>query len=184
MKRPQLKQLKYEVTNHDVLDLYSKILNAQGLKGTPLIYAVSRTIAKLRPVVDALSDEKCIPESEAHRTFTKELHDIHKKHSGGKMKTTTSNDGYTVEVYDFPWLSSKDHEQARQQWMSETKKLKEKFREAISEREKEIKEYNEFLNEAFPESLSDYIHLIKEEKLGGCTVPESIRDVLHYIVEQ
>lgn len=184
MKRPDFKTLEPSIRNIDIINLHAELSEAQGMKGTALIYAVSRTIAKLKPLVEAMGIDKCIPQSEKFKEFNKELHEIHKKYSDEKMKMLPRPDGKGMaEVYEFPWTGNNDNDVKRKAWMTEVEKLRKKYKDAIDEREKEIQEYNNFLQEPFPEMINDYLHKISKEKIEGCEVPESLRDALFYIVE-
>jgi hypothetical protein len=183
MKRPNLKELDVKIRNVDVLNLHHALSNIKGMKGTALVYAVGRTLDKLEPIKTKMSASECIPESEEHKEYIKAIHEIHKKFSGDKMKVSTDGNGNPIEVYDFPWLGSKEHADKEKKWKKELEELREKYKDAIAERGQDIEDYNSYLEEPFEEDINNYIHKIKEEKLLDCTVPEEMRSVIGYIVE-
>ncbi len=186
MKRPNLKSLKkakLELTNQDVVNLHQVLNSIKGLQGTKLVYAVGRTIDKLNPVVKRMAQDECIPKSEAFKKYEQALHELHKKYSGGKTRQTEAG-----TYFLFPWDIEEDIpdavEKKREKWLKEREELQEKHIKAVEEREQQLQDYFEYMEEPFSEDLGDFTHKISEEDLDKCTVPETMRQVIGLLVKQ
>lgn len=185
MKKPKLKDVSSKPTNGDILTLYTILITGEkNAKGTKLVYALSRTIGKLKPVAEALSREKCIPESDTYKDYLKKLDELNQKSSNGKIVVVGDR-----QHYDFPWFyDPAKYAGAQQVHTAAFEKLKATFKEAIDERDSQIKEYNEFLNEEFGKDegveFGDYLHLISKEDADSCEMPDSLRTVIYHIIKE
>lgn len=176
MKKPDFKQLKKVITNNDVLIIHNQLSEIEGIKGTKLIYAISRSIDKLAPVVKALSMDECIPKSNELLEYEKEMSKIAYEYSKGKSK----NIGNTT-VHAFPWDDGSNNN-LKEEYDNKVAEVKEKYKETLIDRTESEKEYFSFLLEPFSENIDDYFHKISYEDLEKCEVPTNIKFVLTYLI--
>lgn len=175
MKRPNLKTIKKQITNEEIIIFNEVLSKSTGVKGTKLVYAIARTINNLKPVVEALSIDSCIPKSKELKEYEQSLSDIAIKYSEGKTKMLNGR-----EVYDFPWKD--DNDSRRKQYEEEVLKLRDKYKTEIENRIKDENEYLAFLKEEFSEDINNYFYKVSYEDLETCDVPESLKFILPYII--
>jgi len=170
---------KIEMTRNEVVEFHDRLNETVGLAGIPIIYAISRTLAKLKSVIKFWDIEKFAPLSEDFKKYNEEAQTIHMKYSKGKTKYV----GKTL-MHDFPWSSDADKNNLMEKWSKEMKDCDEKYKAAIDQRKEEMLKYDEFMKETFEEDVYDYIHKISEDKLEQCSVPESMKDILYMFVQE
>ena len=80
LKLPNFQKAKTgasEFTNFEVRQMYSGLESPklEAIKNFALFYAIDRTSRKLKPVAEALSPEKMIPELDKYNTAVRNLHE-------------------------------------------------------------------------------------------------------------
>jgi len=139
-----LKEAKEIITRTDVRlmhqNLQSKKLDA--IKNHSLIYAIGRTLDKLKAVDKEMAPEKVIVGWEE---YNEKLRELHEKLSGGK--TTETHDGQKIWQINY---SSNEYAKA-------TKALREEYG---------IDQYEEWMNGAFDENIADFIHYVNDKEVS------------------
>lgn len=136
--------------NIEVLKLHHDLIHLKGVSGIKLVYAIHRTIAWLKPIAEAFSQEKLIPMPEAYAKYQKEIHDFYKKvttNQDGSLRTIMlpGPDGKPVESFDLPFEDP--------EFLAEKSRIEQKHEKAILEYKKEIEDYNQFLNKECDEEI-------------------------------
>jgi len=153
MKKPQVKKDR-KLRNIEVLQLYNALKSLKGVQGIKLVYAINRTVNWLKPVVEAFSQEELIPMPSEFQKYQRELREFYEKSvttQDGikKLKTVFAPDGTPVEQLD---VDFKDPVV-----IAGRVALDKKYDEVIREYQKEIDEYNQFLNKECEEEIKFYI---------------------------
>jgi hypothetical protein len=143
MKQVEIKKDVTKITNGEVLARYRALLNINGVKGTKLLYAIHRNKQILKPYAEAFDDKELIPISEALIKHNDAVSAIYKKYAddgkgGFKLKTIMDN-GTPVQAYDIDINDPKIKKEV------DALAKKNNAEKLIEERNKDIKDYNEFL---------------------------------------
>lgn len=135
---------KTKLTRLEVRQMYSGLESPklEGIKNFALFYAIDRTRRKLKPVAEALSPEKMIPDLDKYNTAVRNLHETL---SGGK---TIENPVTGEKMWDINYSSN--------EYVSKITDLK---------KEHGIDKYDEFIKGEFEENIEDYIHFVNEKEV-------------------
>lgn len=149
MKKPQIKKER-KLRNIEVLQLYHGLKNLKGLTGIKLVYAVNRTMNWLKPIAEAFAQEELIPMPEGFKKYQQELRELYEKSVTSedgtrKVKTVLNQDGMPVETLDVNFNDPKV--------ISGKAAIEKKYSAAIKEYQKDIDEYNQFLNKECEEEV-------------------------------
>lgn len=138
----------------DVLDRHEKLSSIEDIKGVKVNYAISRNISILKPVIDSLMI--CLKSSDRYKEYEKKRLKIAEKHAQkDKVGKPVIEDNIFIGLI------------GNEEFTKEFEALKEEYKDALIEKEKQIDEYNSMLDEDIKEEIIP--HLIKIED-----IPEDI----------
>lgn len=149
MKTPQITKNK-KLRNIEVLELYYGLKSLKGVQGVKLLYAINRTIAWLKPIAEAFSQEELIPAPEGMVAYQKELREFFEKMAMSKdgskrFRVVQGADGRPVEQLDVD-LSDPVA-------IAGKAKIDKKYEAIIKAYQAEIEQYNQFLNKECEEEI-------------------------------
>lgn len=152
MKTPHIKKDR-KFKNIEVLELYHGLKNLKGVQGIKLVYAINRTIAWLRPIAEAFSQEELIPMPESYKKYQQELREFYEKmvtNEDGSKRTrvVAGPDGRPLEQLDVSFSDPKV--------IAGKAKIDKKHEQAIKDFQQDIDEYNAFLNKECDEEVRLY----------------------------
>lgn len=152
MKTPEIKKDR-KIRNIEVLELYHGLKNLKGVTGIKLVYAINRTVAWLKPIAEAFSQEELIPVPEGYAKYQQELRQFYEKlatNDDGTRRTriVSGPDGRPLEQLDISIGDPKV--------LAGKAKIDKKYEEEIASYQKEIDEYNKFLNAECTEDIRLY----------------------------
>lgn len=163
MKKPEVKKTG-KLTNLEIINLYSNLKKLKQVPGLKLNYAISRTIAKLKPLAEAYDMDKLIPKEEDFVEYETTMADKYKEIADGRTKIINNQTG-EYEALDLD-INSEAVVKARRE-------IQEKYAEAITNRKKDIKEYSEWL---LTECEDDYeLFKVKMDDVPGTA--ENLKDI-------
>lgn len=119
------------MTKQEMFTLYKSLNQLGQLKGVKFAYAVSRNLKKIQPEIDAM--DKSFEPSEDFKKFDEERVELAKTHAkkDANGEPETKNNQFIMEdqaVFEVEFTA-----------------LREKYAEAVKEREDQAKEYDELL---------------------------------------
>jgi hypothetical protein len=148
INKPLIKK-RVKLFNFEILQLYRDLNDLQVVPGIKLNYAIHRTKAQLKPLVEAYAQDKLIPVLDNYKAFEKELQDAYKKmcrdKDGNLLTKVQSTERGEMESMDID-LNSPAVTEIRA-------RIQTKFHNAIETRKEQIRQYNEWLRE---ECSDDY----------------------------
>jgi hypothetical protein len=164
----------------DILDRFILLEKVQGLKGDKLCFARRKNLMKLRAFEKMNSMENRIPETEAFKKYQAELSELR-----GKF-LLTDKEGKTV-MRDIPRPGGHTEamplvDVANPSFTKAALELKEKYKDAITEREDDLKAYREFLNEIVPGEEVPEIHFVKLSDVSG--IDQEQADAIAWFIEE
>lgn len=132
------------------MEMHGAISKPLGLTGVKLLYAIDRNRKLLERVVSSFDKDTVIPASEEFKRFNEEHSQIFKKLSANpdgthKIKLVPTANGQPIETYDVDPNSP--------EYLAEKARLNKTFEEALKERDRQVKSYNDFLNEEYEGDL-------------------------------
>ena len=149
MKKVEVKQDVTEISNGEILARYRALTNVQNIKGTKLLYAVHRNKQLLEPFAKAFDDKVLVPLSTELEVYNEAVQNVYKKYAddgvGGVKTKVVIENGKPLSVFDID-MNNLDMKK-------ELAELAKTYSDAIEERNKDIKEYNEFLMKPFEDTL-------------------------------
>jgi len=153
MNTPQIIKNR-RMRNIEVLELYHGLKNLKGVQGIKLVYAINRTIAWLKPIAEAFSQEVLIPVPESYRKYQQEMREFYEKmvtnEDGSKrIRIVEGPNGQPLEQLD---INLSDPKVA-----AGKSKLDKKHEKAIVDYQKDIDDYNEFLRKECEEEIKLYM---------------------------
>jgi len=144
-----MKQVKIKkgLTKLDVFEIYENLLKAiKVFSGKKILYAINRNINYLKPIIKAMQQVTIIPKSDEFMKYEKEL-------TEGYEKLATQPDGTIKKISD-PTGERLDINYYSLEAQELRNTLEKKYRKAIEDRKKDLKEFDEFLNDEFSEQLN------------------------------
>jgi len=127
--------VKDQATYDEWMTRFNRLEKVKDLTGEKIMYARNKNLMHLRRFANANSAESRIPEDESYRMFRKDA---------SKLQNSFLVDGKV----DFK----------NPDYVDKFTSIQEKHKEAIEERELDIKIYNDFIMEIVPEVESPKIH--------------------------
>lgn len=149
MKTPHIKKSN-KIRNIEVLEMYHGLKNLKGIEGIKLVYAINRTVAWLKPIAEAFSQEELIPIPDGYKKYQAELREFYEKmvtNEDGSKRTRVVQgpDGKPMEQLDVSFSDPKV--------IAGKAKIDKKHEKAIADYQKDIEEYNQFLNKECEEEI-------------------------------
>jgi hypothetical protein len=172
MNKPDFKKITKKdndsFTNIELYKFYETLQSIPVLKNIKLWNAVNLTISNLEPIYKELKDDKLIPKTDSVKEYDKEVAELYKEISGGKIINKELPNGKTIESWDIDF----ENPEVITKLEESIKELQEKYKEAIEERTNDIKAYNEFMEETFTEKVT--LHKVAITDLKDGDVPEDV----------
>jgi len=158
--------------NKEILQLYNALQDVSNLSGVKFAYAVSRNINKVKPTLNSL--EEAINPKEEYKEFESKRVELAKKYAkkneNGEPVTNTDLDNNT-KTYEI------ENQKAFQKEMT---KLQKEYAQAITNREKQIEEYKNLLEE---ETQIDF-YKIKKENLPEDITAQQLTGIFAIIEDE
>ena len=131
--------------NREVLDYCEQLLQGGGLKpiklsGLFIIHKLSKNMDKLEKVARHIKPETLMPESKEYKEYTDKIRTLYAKHSKGKTKMVGGREIMDIE----------GNEKA---FAKDVQSVNKEYAKAIEERQKQIDDYNEFLEKETDEKI-------------------------------
>lgn len=162
-----IKQITTEqkgTTYGEMLDRFVLLNQVKNLQGEKLCFARSKNLMQLRTFEKRNSAKSRIPISDEYNAYQKKHTETRGKYlltdSTGKavlQQVQTENGIESVPTIDI----------ANSDLIRELAVLKEKYQDAIEERETDLKAYREFMEETIPDSEMPKIHMVQLADASG-----------------
>lgn len=153
--------LELKLTRKEVIELNNGLLSNGNLSGIGFVYVISKNISILKPEIESIQKarEKASENSDGIKEYEKKRMDMAKKYA------KKDPDGNPVTQRNGKALSYViDNEEM---FNREFEKLRESYKDEITEKEKVEKEFNDFLDESINISL---VPLHKDDLPHGINV--------------
>lgn len=140
MLKPSIKKDR-ELTNFEIIRHYIDLTELTGVTGLKLNYQINATRRSLKPLYEAYQQDELIPKSVEFKEYEEKLSELYKQLAtpeGAKLPKT-KNTGNEGEVLDIDTNSDIV--------VTERIKLQSKYVNSIVERQNQLKEYNNWLQE-------------------------------------
>ena len=144
------------LTYGDILDRFSLLSNVKDLPGVKLCFARSKNLLHLRAFEKLNSPASRIPATTDFENYQKQFSEIRGKY------LLTDKEGKAVLQDGNPVVDI-----ANPELIEKLEELKSNFKDAIQEREADLKAYNEFMLEIVPEDELPKIHHVKMEDVAN-----------------
>ena len=144
------------LTYGDILDRFAFLSNVKDLPGVKLCFARSKNLLHLRAFEKLNSPASRIPATTDFENYQKQFSEIRGKY------LLTDKEGKAVLQDGNPVVDI-----ANPELIEKLEELKSNFKDAIQEREADLKAYNEFMLEIVPEDELPKIHHVKMEDVAN-----------------
>jgi hypothetical protein len=159
------------LTYGDILDRFALLSNVKDLPGVKLCFARSKNLLHLRAFEKRNSPASRIPLTTDFENYQKEFSEIRGK------DLLTDKEGKAVLQDGNPVVDI-----ANPELVEKIEELKARFKDAIQERDADIKAYNEFMLETVPVDELPKTHEVKMEDITGLT-QEQVEAIIWFVKE-